>query len=105
MSKGKFAHMVERSSLDYRAERGIQASANFRVIMVSVVAAVIGILAGFIAYILYNLIGFFTNLFFYQRLSFDLTSIKENHLGLLVIGVTVLGGIIVGVMAKYGSPK
>ncbi len=97
--------MVDRTSLDYRADRGIQASANFRVIFVSVLSAVIGILAGFIAFILYNLIGFFTNLFFFQRLSFDLVSPKGNQLGLLVLVVTVLGGVVVGLMAKYGSPK
>ena len=38
--------------------------------LVSLLAAAIGILAGIIAYLLYNLIGLFTNICFYHRLSF-----------------------------------
>jgi H+/Cl- antiporter ClcA len=80
-------------------------SANFHLLLVAVLAALIGIGAGFIAYALYNLIAFVTNLFFYQRLSFDYVSPDQNQLGLLVVLVTVVGGVLVGLMARYGSPK
>jgi CIC family chloride channel protein len=42
----------------------ISKEARFRTGIVSLLAALIGILAGIIAYLLYNLIGLFTNIFF-----------------------------------------
>ena len=79
--------------------------AQFRIVLMSFLAAGIGLLSGVVAYALYKLIGFFTNLFFFHRLSADFTSVKYHHLGAWVILVPVLGGLIVGVMAKYGTPK
>ena len=83
----------------------IAKEARFRTGVVSLLAAAIGIMAGIIAYLLYNLIGFFTNLFFYHRISFAFLSARNNHIGLLVIVTPVVGGIIVGIMARYGSDK
>ena len=79
--------------------------AYFRMVLVSFLAAGIGLLAGLIAYLLYNLIGLFTNIAFYGRWSFTFTSARFNHLGLWVILIPVIGGLVVGVMAKYGSSK
>jgi chloride channel protein, CIC family len=79
--------------------------AQFRMVLVSFLAAGIGLLAGFIAYLLYNLIGLFTNIVFYHRFVFAFSSARNNHLGAWVIVMPVIGGIIVGFMAKYGSPK
>src|SRR5580700_7483673 len=83
----------------------IAQEAKFRTGIVSLLAAAIGITAGIIAYLLYNLIGLFTNIAFYHRFSFVFRSARENHLGLWVIVVPVIGGIIVGIMARYGSDK
>ena len=74
-------------------------------VLVSFLAAGTGLLAGLIAYLLYNLIGLFTNIVFYHRFVFAFNSARNNHLGLWVIVMPVIGGIIVGFMAKYGSPK
>lgn len=79
--------------------------AEFRMVAVSLLAAGIGLAAGVVAYFLYNLIGFFTNVTFFHRLSFSFVSARLNHLGPWVIVMPVIGGIIVGIMAKYGSPK
>ncbi len=79
--------------------------AKFRVGLVSLLAAFIGLAAGVIAFLLYDLIGLFTNIFFFHRWSFAFTSARNNHLGLLVIVTPVIGGIIVGIMARYGSDK
>src|SRR5579871_496948 len=79
--------------------------AGFRTGLVSLLAAGVGMAAGVIACLLYNLIGLFTNAFFYHRLSFVFLSARNNHLGLLVIVTPVIGGIIVGIMARYGSDK
>jgi H+/Cl- antiporter ClcA len=80
-------------------------AAQFRMLLVSVLGAGIGLLAGAIAYVLYNLIGLFTNIFFYHRFAVAFTSARLNHLGAWVIITPAIGGVIVGFMAKYGSPK
>jgi CIC family chloride channel protein len=79
--------------------------AQFRIGLISVLAAGIGLLGGVVAFALYRLIGLFTNIFFFHRLSADLTSARLNQLGVWVVLVPVIGGIVVGCMAKFGSPK
>jgi chloride channel protein, CIC family len=79
--------------------------AQFRLALVSFLAAGIGLAAGAIALVLYKLIGLFTNLFFYHRWDTTFASARLNQLGLWVIVTPVIGGLIVGVMAKYGSAK
>ena len=79
--------------------------ARFRMVLVSVLSGVVGLMAGFVAFALYRLIGLFTNLFFFHRWTWDFISPRLNSLGLWVIVVPVLGGIIVGFMVKYGTPK
>jgi chloride channel protein, CIC family len=79
--------------------------AQFRIVLVSFLAAGIGLVAGLVAFALYKLIGLFTNLFFFHRWSTEFTSVRFHHLGVWVILVPVVGGLIVGVMAKYGSSK
>lgn len=73
--------------------------------MISLLGALIGILAGFIAYALYDLIGLFTNLAYYHEWSFHFRSPEHTLIGPWIIGTPVIGGLIVGVMAKYGSEK
>jgi CIC family chloride channel protein len=79
--------------------------AQFRMVLMSFLAAGIGLLAGLIAFVLYKLIGLFTNIFFYHRFVADFISARHNQLGLWVIPIPVIGGIIVGFMAKYGTSK
>src|SRR5579862_2285098 len=79
--------------------------AQFRIVLVSFLAAGIGLVAGLVAYALYKLIGLFTNLFFFHQWSTTFRSVGSHHLGAWVILVPVVGGLIVGVMAKYGSSK
>jgi H+/Cl- antiporter ClcA len=79
--------------------------AQFRMVLVSFLAAGIGLVAGGIAFLLYRLIGLLTNISFYGRFVADFTSARHNHLGLWVIPIPVIGGLVVGVMAKYGSSK
>jgi CIC family chloride channel protein len=79
--------------------------AQFRIVLMSFLAAGVGLLAGLVAYILYKLIGLFTNLFFFHEWSTKFRSVGGHHLGWWVILVPVAGGLVVGVMAKYGSSK
>ncbi|MGA9393490.1 MAG: chloride channel protein [Candidatus Sulfotelmatobacter sp.] len=79
--------------------------AEFRMLLISLLSAAIGLVAGIIAFALYKLIGVFTNLFFFHRWSTDFASAQHNHLGWMVIVTPVIGGLIVGIMAKYGTSK
>jgi H+/Cl- antiporter ClcA len=58
-----------------------------------------------VALALLRLIGLFTNLFFFRRWSTTLISPIGNTLGALVILVPVIGAMIVGLMARYGSER
>src|SRR5215831_7283218 len=78
---------------------------TWRVLPISGLAVIIGVGSAYVAVALQRLIGFFTNLFFYQRLSTEIVSPAGHHLGYWVIAVPVLGGIIVGLMARFGSEK
>ena len=80
-------------------------TAQFRIVLISFLAAAVGLVAGVVAYVLYKLIGLFTNLFFFHEWSTTFRSVGSHHLGAWVILVPVLGGLVVGVMAKYGSSK
>jgi CIC family chloride channel protein len=76
-----------------------------RVLPISALALLIGVVAAFVAVALLRLIGLFTNLFFFQRVDTTLVSPTGNHLGLFVILVPVIGAFIIGVMARYGSER
>jgi chloride channel protein, CIC family len=74
-----------------------------RVLLVSTLAVLIAIAAALVARALTALIGLVTNVAFYGRVSTTFASPAHNRLGLWVIVVPVIGGLIVGVMARYGS--
>ena len=76
-----------------------------RVLLLSALAVGIGLLATYVAAALLSLIGLFTNLFFFQRVSFALVSPAGHHLGAWVIAVPVAGALIIGLMARYGSER
>src|SRR3546814_3808951 len=80
-------------------------SGSNRLLLLSAFAVVIGGLSTLGAWLLLAMIRFFTNLFFYQTLSLAETSPAGNSLGAWVILVPALGGLIVGLMARYGSDK
>jgi H+/Cl- antiporter ClcA/CBS domain-containing protein len=74
-----------------------------RTLAISGLAVGVAVLAALAAQFLTRLIGFITNLAFYSRLSTSFTSPADNHLGLGVILVPVIGALIVGLMARFGS--
>ncbi len=84
---------------------GAEPTPGYRIGVISLLAAGIGILAGLIAFVLYDMIGLFTNLAFYHEFSFHFRSPEHSPLGAWIIVIPVAGGIIVGLMAKYGSDK
>jgi CIC family chloride channel protein len=74
-----------------------------RVIAISGLGIALGLAAAVIAKALMALIALITNISFYGQWSFAPRGPAGNHLGWLVVGVPVVGGLIVGVMARYGS--
>jgi H+/Cl- antiporter ClcA/CBS domain-containing protein len=80
-------------------------TAGWRLVPMSVAAIVIGVIGAVVALGLLRLIGLFTNLFFFGRWDTSLVSPAGNQLGLLVLGVPVVGALIVGLMARYGSER
>ena len=80
-------------------------SPGFRIGFISLLAALVGVIAGVVAYLLYDLIALFTNLSYYHEWSFRFRSPEHSTLGPWIIVIPVIGGLIVGVMAKYGSSK
>ncbi|WP_414439307.1 chloride channel protein [Burkholderia sp. 22PA0106] len=78
---------------------------NVRLPRIAMLAAVIGVTSTLAAVVLLNLIHLFTNLFFFGHWSFADRSPAGHALGAWVIGVPVIGGLIVGMIARYGSEK
>ena len=76
-----------------------------RMILISGMAIIIGIISAFVALILLRLIGLFTNIFFFQRWGTALVSPAGNHLGIFEIFVPVIGALLIGLMARYGSER
>jgi H+/Cl- antiporter ClcA/CBS domain-containing protein len=76
-----------------------------RVLPIAGMAMIIGLIGALVALALLRLIGFFTNLFYYQRLSSLMISPAGNHLGWWAVLVPVGGGLIIGLMARYGSER
>ena len=74
-----------------------------RVVLTTAIAIVLGIAAALIAQVLTALIGLVTNLAYYDRWSTALVAPGGHHLGAWAIGIPVVGGLIVGAMARWGS--
>ncbi|MDG6898731.1 MAG: chloride channel protein, partial [Nitrososphaerota archaeon] len=76
-----------------------------RIGLLTLLAVGIGLAGGLIAFALYHLIGLVTNLFYYGRFDFSFASPQFNHLGALAIVLPVVGGLVAGLMIKYGSVR
>lgn len=76
-----------------------------RVWLLSSVALVIGVGATLLATLLLRLIAISTNLFYYHRFSSVGVSPAGSPLGHWMIVVPVIGGLLVGIMARFGSDK
>lgn len=101
MSQGASVKAVQHDPLDHLGDF----TTTTRVLPIGALAIVIGVFAAYVAAGLLKLINFFANLFFYQRLSFAFASPAGHHLGWLVVLVPVVGALLVGLMARYGSDK
>jgi H+/Cl- antiporter ClcA len=74
-----------------------------RLLTISSIAFLIGAVVSFIAKFLIYLINLITNISFYGEFSFSHSTPVANTLGMFVIVLPAIGGLIVGLMALYGS--
>lgn len=74
-----------------------------RVFTISALAILIAIFVSFIAKLLVYLIDLITNISFHGNFSIEYSRPADNTLGLFVIAIPAFGGLIVGLMAFYGS--
>jgi CIC family chloride channel protein len=86
-----------------RARRAASGNMDRRVLLISLQAIINAVIIGLVARGLVYLIDLITNLAFYGRLSFAPSNPAHNHLGIFVIAVPVIGSLIVGLMARFGS--
>ena len=80
-------------------------AADFRLLRITAIAAVGGVLSTLAAGFLLDLIRLFSNLFFFQTISTANRSPAGNTLGLIVVAVPVIGGLLVGLIARFGSEQ
>ena len=80
-------------------------STNRRVLLLSAMALVIGMISSLVACALIWLIGAITNLAFYHRFSAAPSIPQGHHLGFWVVLVPVVGALVIGLMARFGSEK
>src|SRR5690349_23360946 len=76
-----------------------------RVLLMSLLAIAIGLLSTGVAFVLLRLISLFTNLFYFQRWSTAAASPSQNTLGGYAVLVPIVGALIIGLIARYGSER
>jgi chloride channel protein, CIC family len=88
------------------AERGLgDFTATPELLRLVPLALVIGVLSAGISLLLLDMIGFVTNLVYYHRVSVRLVSPAGSPLGIAAVAIPVLGGLVVGLMARFGSEQ
>jgi len=78
---------------------------NKRVVLLSLLALPIGVISAAVAKTLLWLIALITNFAFFLRLSAAPATPQQHYLGYWVVVVPVVGALIIGLMARYGSEK
>jgi len=97
--------MIDRLNLNSWRTFGTRPENSFRMFHISILAAIIGVVAGLVAFALFTLIGLLWNLVFFQQVSTELTDLDSNPIGLWMLVVPAIGGFVISLMAKYGTPK
>jgi H+/Cl- antiporter ClcA len=81
----------------------VEAILGPRAVWISALAIGVAFAAGVIARALIALIAFVTNVAFRGTFSLEPLAPAEHHLGLWVVLIPSIGGVLVGLMARYGS--
>ncbi|APL93347.1 chloride channel protein [Sphingobium indicum] len=80
-------------------------SVDLRMPLLALMALVVGTGGAVGAWVLVKLIAIATNLFWFGRLSAAHSVIMDSNVGLLVVVIPVIGSLLVGLMARFGSDK
>ena len=80
-------------------------TADRRLLVLSAMALVTGSFGAAAAWALLKLIALVTNIAYFQTLSTATSYLSHARLGPASIAIPVVGGLIVGLMARYGSEK
>ena len=80
-------------------------SADRRMILLCAMALVVGTGGAAGAWCLLHLIGFVTNLLWFGRLSWEPADITDAAVGPAGLVIPVLGALVIGLMARFGSDK
>jgi H+/Cl- antiporter ClcA len=81
-------------------------SATPRVLVIAALAVPVGAVAAGVAWLLLRLIGLITNAVFYSRVATGLVAPDAHHNNpLIVVAAPVVGGLVIGLLARYGSEK
>jgi H+/Cl- antiporter ClcA len=81
-------------------------TATPRMLLVTAIAVPIGAVSACVAWALLRLIGLITNLVFYARVDTSLVAPGSGHHNpIVVLCAPVVGGLVIGVLARYGSER
>jgi H+/Cl- antiporter ClcA len=80
-------------------------TADRRLLILAAMAVVTGGFGAVAAWVLLKLIALFTNVAFFHKFTTAPHHLAQANLGLLSITVPIIGGLIVGLMARFGSEK
>lgn len=80
-------------------------SVDLRMLLLAAMAIIVGVGGALGAWGLIKLIAIATNLFWFGRLSAGAAAITDAPVGQWVIALPVIGGLVIGLMARFGSEK
>ncbi|WP_421850223.1 chloride channel protein [Novosphingobium sp.] len=80
-------------------------SADLRMMLLAAMAIFVGAGGAMGAWVLIKLIAIATNVFWFGRLSATAAVITDASVGVWIIAIPVIGSLIVGLMARFGSDK
>jgi H+/Cl- antiporter ClcA len=76
-----------------------------RVLVIAGIAVIVATAGVAAAIVLLHLIQLATNIAYFGRLSFDTVDVQRSPLGLWMVAIPVIGSLIIGLIARYGSEK
>jgi H+/Cl- antiporter ClcA len=81
-------------------------TATRRMLVITALALPVGAVSAVVAWALLRLIGIITNAIFYERFDTRLVAPGDGHHNpLVVLFAPIVGGLVIGAMARYGSEK
>ncbi|HEY3815075.1 MAG TPA: chloride channel protein [Caulobacteraceae bacterium] len=80
-------------------------TADLRVLLLAAMAAAIGAASAFAAWVLLKLINLVGNFVWFGRFGTGMVDLAHAHRGVWMVLAPAIGGLIIGLMARYGSEK